>query len=151
MPTASSALNSMRKYLYRAATFNFLALSFFLNPLSVSNVEADYLKVTAPAEIFQSSQFEIAVEISAKPSTNYSAKVRLGATTNQLTKGQTLDTSSGVWLSDSVSWDRFPRFQTDTDGHWSGHLQAKTGSTATTGANLLVVRLNNSSDGSTKD
>lgn len=151
MPSAYSALINMKKYIYRVGIFAALSLSFFLNPLSVSHVEADYLKITAPAEVIQNTPFEITVEISAKASTNYSIKARLGNSSGQMTKGQTQDNQTGIWLSDSVAWDRFPKIQTDGSGHWQGTLKVKPTTTAALGTNLLVIRVQDNIDGSTKD
>src|SRR3990167_8420208 len=151
MPTFSSVLKTMKNFLLRLTIFVTIATSFFLNPLAVNVVEADYLKVTSPAEVTQDTQFEVSLEIAAKPDTKYYLKGRLGQSLNSLTKAQTFDEKTGVWLSDSVAWDRFPQFQTDLDGHWTGKLKIRPNSTTALGKNLLVIRIRNSSDNSTKD
>lgn len=141
----------MKKVVRKVTIFALLTLSFFVNPLSVNNVEADFLKVIAPAEIEQNKPFVIDLEISDKPDTTFALKARLGPNDGALTKGQTFDPESGVWLSDSVSWERFPKIKTDSEGHWQGQLTAKPGNNSSTGKNLLEVRLKNFTDNTTKD
>ncbi len=151
MPAFSSVLKTMKYFLLRLTIFVSIATSFFLNPLAVNVVEADYLKVTSPAEVTQDTQFEVGLQIAAKPDTKYYLKGRLGQALNSLTKAQTFDEKTGVWLSDTVSWDRFPEFQTDSDGHWTGRLKIRPNQTTALGKNLLVIRIRNSSDNSNKD
>lgn len=141
----------MKRPALRFAFSIFSLLTFFINPLFVGSVEADYLKVDVPSEVFQNEQFSSAIEISAKPNSIYFLKARIGQNQSEMTKGQTLDEASGVWLSDSVNWERFPKFQTDGDGRWVGSLKVRTSQSSSLGQNLFVIRIKSTADGSTKD
>ncbi|HEY4694550.1 MAG TPA: lamin tail domain-containing protein [Candidatus Nanoarchaeia archaeon] len=111
---------------------------YFFTP---SAVAADFLKVTAPSEILPETSFEINLEISASPNTSYFIKARLGKQTNDLRAGQTFNPNQNLWLSDTVSWDKFPQFQTDSDGYWVGKIQGRSTKTAPLGQNYLAVRI----------
>ena len=118
------------------------------NPRSVS---AEYLEIISPADVYQDTQFQIDIRVSAQAETVYQVKARIGQAKNLLTKGQTFDEGNGVWLSDSVGWDKFPNIQTDQNGVWQGNLKVKTSSTTSLGTNLLLVRLHNSTKNSNYD
>lgn len=130
-------------FFLKGTTVLLIALSILIKPLPVS---AEFLEVTSPAEIYQDTAFEIDVRISAQPNQNYKIKARIGKISSQMNKGQTFDETNGVWLSDTVSWDKFPSFQTNSEGSWNGKLKVKPTTTASLGNNLLQVRIQKPDD-----
>src|SRR5690554_1149048 len=133
--------------LWRFGLTSLLILFYLVTPTAVA---ADFLKITAPAEITKEESFEVNLEISAQAGTTYSVKARLGSEPNQLTKAQTFSEGKNVWLSDSVSWSSFPKFTTDNNGMWIGTIKVRTSDKVTLGQNYLVIRIRNE-NGSTVD
>ncbi len=124
------------KLKYLTVLFSFLI--YLVNPTLVA---ADFLKVTSPTDILLETPFEINLEITAQPNTDYYVKARIGADTSNLRQGQTLHKDKGVWLSDSVAWTSFPKFSTDQNGLWVGKIQAQASKNAKVGPNFLVIRI----------
>jgi len=124
-----------------------IIFGLLIQPKSVS---AEFLEVISPAEVFLGESFEIEVKISAQPNRQYRIKARFGQN-KSLTKGQTYNPTSEVWLSDTVAWDKFPSLQTNSDGSWSGKVKVKTSTTAFLGQNSLVVRIHDDETGLNQD
>lgn len=123
-----------------------ILLFFVIYLVNPSLVAADFLKVTAPAEIYLDTSFEINLEISAKANTKYFVKARLGSNPSSLRAGQTLNENKNIWLSDTVSWESFPSFETNNDGLWIGRIFAKVSKNAALGDNFLIIRIHSQND-----
>ncbi len=145
-PIPKLPLNALMKHyptriFFRTVRYFALLLVFAVYVANPAMVAADFLKVISPAEILVDTPFEVNLEISAQPNTSYFVKARLGNETNQLRFGQTLNETKNIWLSDSVSWQDFPQFSTDSNGAWIGKIHAKSASNAHFGSNYLVIRI----------
>ncbi|HSX58252.1 MAG TPA: lamin tail domain-containing protein [Candidatus Saccharimonadales bacterium] len=135
-----SAPSFMKTFSARTVFSILLSLFFFLNPLTTTTAASSYINVTAPSQVVQNQPFEVSVDLYATPNTNYYIKARLGIDST-LTKGLTLEPASGIWLSDTVSWDHFQSLSTNADGNWSGKIQVKTTQTAPVGNYNLKIRI----------
>src|SRR3989344_7049355 len=135
-------------FFLKSALVLLILLGILIKPQPVS---AEFLEVSSPAEIYENSAFEIDINVSAQPNSSYHIKARLGQSSAALNKGQTFNPTDGVWLSDTVSWDKFPSFQTNSEGSWIGQLKVKPAATASLGNNFLLVRIHRVDNNSNYD
>lgn len=131
----------MGRFLTNKIRYLISLLIFTVYLVNPSLVAADFLKVTAPAEIYLDTSFEISLEILAQANTKYFVKARLGSSPSNMRSGQTLNETKNVWLSDTVSWETFPSFETNDSGLWVGRIYAKASKKAVLGSNFLVIRI----------
>ncbi|MDP2671652.1 MAG: lamin tail domain-containing protein [bacterium] len=119
-------------------------LSFFFSTILVFAFSKQALASSLPAPtvpdtVKATENFTVSFSLSLDPNYNYYAKVRLGTETSNLKYGQTYNSASDQWLTDSDAWTSFPVFTTNSAGTLSASLTAKTSSNVVLGSNLIRI------------
>lgn len=103
--------------------------------------------LNSPTQINKNEEFGVTFNITKDilSSDLYYIKGRIGSSSASMNQGETFNSVSNTWLSDTASWNTFPfiAFLNSSIATSTVTLRAK--STAFTGNNFLIIRLNRNS------
>ncbi len=102
---------------------------------------------TAPQQVYKNEELSVTFDITndALSSDSYYVKGRIGSTSASLNQGETFNPLLNSWFSDTSGWSNFPTIAFSSSMIATGTVTLRTKSTATTGNNLIVVRVNRNS------
>lgn len=103
--------------------------------------------LTSPIQVNKNEEFGVSFNITSDllSSDSYYVKGRIGSSSSSMNQGETYNSITNTWLSDTSSWNSFPfiAFSNSLIATSTVSLRAK--SSAFTGNNFLLIRLNRNS------
>ncbi len=98
----------------------------------------------SPSQIYPNQEFNVVFNIINDfiSSDSYYVKGRIGSASASLNKGETYNSTTSSWLSDTSSWSSFPIINFNNDTIATASVKLRANQTVSIGNNLLVVRVN---------
>jgi len=98
-------------------------------------------------QVNKNEQFNVTFDVSldTPSSDTYYTKGRIGSSSASLNQGETFNPVTNNWLSDTTSWNNFPILSFSNSLIATSSMTLRTKSSAISGNNLLIIRMNKNS------